>query len=381
MSTSTSHGWPALLSAWFCPAGLHRVLCGAVACFVLAVCACAQASSIGSWATADWTCDTMTLESTNGLRERLMHGALIPQGPYRGCVLTWGKYANKTETFLWDPASPSRLFRILNTWAGGTRNLEGASLTWDDEGQLIVVGPSATVGAPGVDTWRIFPSSLNYPPLQSVPPTPPSSACYAEITGNAWRANQAMSLARYRPTILSLAKGLMSATTADRSTIVLGGMTSSALNDGWEFWQALSPRSAPGGSSWGATFAPSIGHPHADPTPNQLYAVQGGLAETQTEATPCVVQLATSGPPGQAFVKSVIIAQDSNSSYSTPPSTSNSAGLSTVVRPQYGATPSSWELWRAGASTLERTQGSLVLRHDRDGIGSFNGKNRIISTG
>lgn len=358
----------------------HAVL-GALAVFLLTASVRAQASSIGSWVTFDWECDTASLEPVDGARQRVMHGALIPHGPYRGSVLTWGKYANKTETFLWDPSNPQRLFRVVNTWGGAVQHMEGVSMTWDDEGQLVIVGPSATAGAPGADTWRVFPSALNYPPSQTAPSTPCAQS-YAQIGGNAWRSNQAMSVARYRATILALAKGLQSPTTLDRSTFVLGGMVSSASNEGWEFWQALSPRSAPGGSSWGSTFIPNIGHPHADPTPNQQYVVQGGLSETQTEATACAVQLASSGQAGQVLAKGVLVAQDSLVTYSTPPVASNSLGRCSVVRPKYDTTPANWELWPGGGPPLEKAQGAVVLRHDLDSVsGTYSGKNRIISTG
>ncbi|MEQ1729141.1 MAG: galactose oxidase early set domain-containing protein [Vicinamibacterales bacterium] len=341
----------------------------------------AQAGTIGSWATFDWQCDSVSLESVNGPRERVVHGALIPHGPYRGCVLTWGKYANKTETFLWDPSNPQRFIRVVNTWAGGVRDVEGIGMTWDDEGQLVIVGPSATPGVSSAETWRVFPSSLNYPPSQTAPGVPCNQSS-AQIGGNAWRANQLMSVARFRASILGLARGLQSATTFDRSALVLGGMTSSTVNDGWEFWQALSPRSASGGSAWGATFVPDIGHPHPNPVLSQQYVVQGGLTETQVEATPCAVQMATSGQPGFQFIKSPLVAQDSLVAYSTPPVASNSPGRSTVIRPQYATIPGVWELWPTPLFSVDRTQGAVVLRHDKDSaVGTYSGKNRLISIG
>lgn len=365
-----------------------RTLRVALAALVLASASSAQGpNTIGSWSGLDWQCDTSSLESAFGLRQRMYHGALIPHGPYRGSVLVWGEYEDSTQTFLWNPSNPGRLFHVTNSWGGAPRDVHTVAMTWDDEGQLVIVNPAFhNSGGPLSSTWRIFPASLAFPPFETVPTTPCAQSS-AEVRGNAWRALGNMSVFRYRPALLMLANGLLPSTALDRSTLVLGGTTTQSflpINDGLEFWQALSPRSTPGGSTWSSTFVPNIAHPHTSPTPNETYVVQSGLIETRVEASPCTVQLADASAPGMQFLRSSFMAQDSLVQYETPPSTaSNAPGYSAVVRPRYAANPSSWELWPRGfGGNFERSQGSVVLRHDRTGgVPGATGKNRVITIG
>ncbi len=355
----------------------------------------AQVPSIeGAWSQVwDWQCDTVSLENCppeegcevqNGPRIKLLHGALIPHGPYQGSVLMWGQYANATETFLWMPSNPIRLFRVSGP-AGHPvfrRDVNGISMAWDDEGQLVVVGAASIPGTPSGETWRFFPAALNFPPMQTIlTPAPPCNQWYAKVQGSPWRSNATMSVARHQSTLIALCRGTIFGGIASGSTFVLGGTTAPAANDGWEFWQALAPRSAPGGSAWSQTLVPNVTAPHAHPTPNEVYAAQGGLTEVQHETTPCVLQLATAGQAIDRHVKTPFVAQDSNLVYNPAGGpTSNTPGRSWVVRPRYEALPATWEIWGGASASSDRSQGTAVLRHDLvqlDGTG----RNRVIAIG
>ncbi|MBL8863904.1 MAG: DUF1929 domain-containing protein [Planctomycetes bacterium] len=348
------------------------------------------AADVGAWTPVDWHCDSVSLEPTFGARVRMFHGALIPHGPYQGSVLTFGKYADSTVTFVWIPTNPTRLYRVKNSWGGAPRHVDSAALAWDDEGQLVIVAPQFPGGGPLSHTWRLFPTALNFPPIDPLPTLCTSS--WPEIRGDAWRQLPNLSVARYRPALFVMANGLIPSSARPMWSLLLGGALTDGsfqpVNDGHEFWQALSPRSTPGGSSWSATFVPSL--PPANPntlppgTPTETYVVQPGITESKVQAAPCAVQMANSGLPSNQLTKASFVAQDSLVSYTTPPlPAAHAAGLSSIVRPRYEVASESWELHPAGGTPgVERSQGSVVVRHDRAGLDeSYSGKNRVFSIG
>jgi len=352
-------------------------------------------STVGSWTgVLDWNCDAQNAAGETDVNNvdpvRLQHGALIPHGPYRGCVLMWGEFSDQSpsdtnRTFLWMPSDPTRLFNIPSSATPFGRDVGGISMTWDDEGQLVVVGVPATAGSIGNETWRFFPAGLQFPPIATIPGTPCNQA-QTQAGGTPWRTNAVMNVSRYRATLIALCRGPIFGAVASGSTFVLGGSTSSTIDDGLEFWQALSPRSSPGGSAWSQTFVSGfVPPPHAAPAPPiETYAAQGGLVGQPTlvqhKTTPAALQFANAGVGMNSFTKSVFVAHDTNVAYGVQPSTAI-PGQTWLVRPRYDASPATWEIWDGPFDNADRNQGAAILRHDRVGASGFNGTNRVISVG
>jgi len=368
--------------------GVLRLLLLPLAVFVSPFLASARAqtpSTVGVWSgIMDWYCDHNATCSYLPLQ----HGALIPHGPYRGCVLMWSHCTNVSSTFLWMPDNPTRLFHIPSFNRPFGRDVGGISMTWDDEGQLVVVGSSVTAGSPGNETWRFFPSGLTYPPFATVPPpTTPCSQSNAQVGGTPWRTNAPMSLSRYQSTLLALCKGTIFGGVASGSCFVVGGTTSTTVNDGLEFWQALSPRSTiPGGSAWSQTFISNFTSPPHAPPPGltEQYVPQGALtqpAQVQHETTPAAFQLADAGSGPNQFLKSIFVAHDTNAVYSATLPPGDPSGVSWFVRPRYTGTPATWEIWDGPVALQDRNRGTAFLRHDLAGSTGFSGKNRVISVG
>jgi len=349
-------------------------------------------STVGSWlGVLDWNCDARNAAGGTGVDfVRLRHGALIPHGPYRGCVLMWGEFSDQfpsdtNRTFLWMPSDPTRLFNIPSPASPFGRDVGGISMTWDDEGQLVVVGTAAGAGF-GSEMWRFFPGGLTFPPIATLP-TGACNLAQAQVGGSPWRNNSTtnMSVGRYQATLIALCKGPIFGAVASGSTFVLGGSTSSAIDDGLEFWQALSPRSTPGGSAWSQTFVSSfMTPPHAPPAPPlEVYDARGGLVGQPTlvqhKSTPAALQLASAGTIPNRFTKSVFVAHDTNVAYGTQVA-SDIPGRTWVVRPRYDASPPTWEIWDGPFNIADRNLGTEIPRHDLAGAG-VSGKNRVIAVG
>lgn len=233
----------------------------------------------------------------------LSHAALIPRGPFAGCVLLYRKEIildpmdpnqcapncgqNSSITWIFDPngADPAALIGLefdfeSDIFCGGQ--------SWDRWGQLVVAG-----GVPaGCDTampppfppqtYRFRPQGLSGQVLTTTEPTPacPTKCPRAALhTSAPWVRVGDMAIARYYATVMPLnADQLLfsnnhvptpGGTIEGGTNLVAGGPPTAAQGVGNEFWEVLKARKTTTATEWEDPFVPISPHVE-DPGPNYL---------------------------------------------------------------------------------------------------------------
>jgi hypothetical protein len=302
-----------------------------------------------------------TGEESPAPTQEIAHAALIPKGPYAGCVLLWRQLqdvdpltcrcspSRSTYTWLFDPTSPATLILVgqqLNS------SIFCAGHAWDPSGALIAAGGGED---PVVDVTCLFrPSLLGFPifnlgsldvlgggviPLQAKPP-------WLDL-GAAGK----LALPRYYATVITLPKTPVYGSGAcpgapspipGGSALALGGPPS-VTSEGNEFWELLPS----GGSAWLCPMLPQDpsgsdpNHPAEPSSPHFAAWPPRAYEEYLRPGAVAAERLLDSYP--RAYVMSngeVFVESDVDTSSAPQP---NLPGSSWVIKPRYDG-PGNWEL-------------------------------------
>ena len=175
--------------------------------------------------------------------KEISHGALIPDGMYRGHVLMWrtqknpppncDQFTQTTKVFVLNPMLPSTLLTVNQALPS---QIFCSGSTWQGTGQLLVVGglPSSGAGRP-FQTYRFAPTALGQ--FSGMPPA---------IMGSPWIQLDDMQFARYYSTVMGLNRKTVSlpgvgSNLLGGSSLIIGGPPAIVGQEGNETWETNSP--------------------------------------------------------------------------------------------------------------------------------------------
>ena len=233
-----------------------------------------QKCYVGAWAGPwEWNADVCSSYSCTdeGLPVEFLHGAVIPTGRYKGRVLllradTGPNCTGLTalETWMFDPAYPTRLTRIFHDSV--PYNMECGGQSCDRLGRLVLAG-----GFPGP-----LPTNLNDAAFR-FDPRAPGAATYPEVAtggvptpcdpptiagGNCWSQIGDLHLPHYYPTLIPLIRwavlGAQLGSIVGANAIIGGppGAEHSIGARGNEVWQLLDPSNANSTGQWSDPIVP-----------------------------------------------------------------------------------------------------------------------------
>lgn len=316
---------------------------------------------------------------------------MIPTGPYAGKVLMdWASVGpSATEGWIFVPESPGQLFRVAQTLPDLSLGCSGGS--WDVNGLLVVAGGLAAHGEGVAKTYR-------FDPFQLKAPTYPVEGAIAG--GAPWtRLSSDLSIKRYYPTLITLAKGTLSSTCGDStllvqggSTVVLSGPPNVPYFRGNEFWQFLPP----GGQNWSATLRPDLNQVPAYPNPNSL--PQGTPVHNYVRrpvidpANPLLDSYSRARQLGERnavdlpLVKGrIFLANDVETKENLAnPNVPNAPGISLVMKPPWPNDTACWELGKGPTATAGGTDPNVPNDHYYDPVVVLHTraiKNRVLRFG
>ncbi len=396
----------------------RNALTAALAMFVFANGAIAQGA--GAWSGPwDWSCQVLgypvacpapPVEQTcsNGIKCTLLefsHASLIPVGLHQGKVLMWrneslwccsGPASATTETWLFDPQSPTQLIKIEHPTLAA--NLFCAGHSWDERGRLVVGGGPTTRLFLALSTYRFVASALGAVDTSGVYPVIPTPS------GSPWVQLNDFARERWYPTLLTLNDepipprlGQVTCatfTTPSGATLAFGGAFDQTPNrchvwdptltcdncphcyKGSAVWERLA------GVNWKCPLTPAVNYDGVQsvPSDHELYEEDPTVPPP---APPPVFRYLDSYP--RAFQlsvangKEIFVAFDT-SSYLDQPNASAPRQNWAMKAPYpslYTGSPQNWELVEGrqpepalvGSGDGDRYYGNAVLMHTRNESG------------
>jgi hypothetical protein len=306
------------------------------------------------------------------------HAAVIPTGLHAGKVLMWRvefdpnsmppcQLTGNTESWLFDPNSPTQLVRIVDTSPLGS-SIFCANASWQPNGELLVLG-GASPGSFAEWTYRFRPQHLGAPVDTTTGPT-----IYTLSSTPAWFRISNSKTPHYYVTVITLnaqdalygAVPPVCGTIRGGSQLSLGGPVD-YNEDGNEFWEPIYQSS----QFWGCPLVP-VGmappNPHAGYlapiAPNyDRYSLHpaSNPADPRMDSYPRATQLSTGEILVGGDVDTVAPCDDQWTLFGPPPIP---LGAWWVIKPRYDPAQPDWQLHKGLiVPSIDQFYDSMVLIH------------------
>jgi hypothetical protein len=319
----------------------------------------------GPW---DWKAQFIPAGDCPGSSE-FSHAAVIPTGLHAGKVLLWRvefdascNLTGNTESWLFDPSSPTQLVRIVDV-SPLKSSIFCSSASWQPNGELLVLG-GASGGSLATYTYRFRPQYLGAPSDTTNGPV-----IYTPASTPAWLYISNSKIPHYYVTVISLnAQDALYSSAPSASTcgsirggsqLSLGGPIDFS-EDGNEFWEPIYQTSL----DWGCPIVPvgmALPHAHASylPLEHDRYSLHpaSNPADPRMDSYPRATQLST----GEILVGGDVDTVAPCDQWTVPPIP---LGAWWVIKPRYNPAQADWQLHRGGTfAQIDQFYDSMVLMH------------------